>query len=63
MTLRPALFDLWPKPWPEDCQHVWHLSWAMLNYDSYHCNGCNTDLTKQWNESFPTTPNPTRKTP
>ena len=31
MSLRPALFDLWPSPWPEDCKHVWdiqHLVWG-----------------------------------
>jgi len=23
VSLRPALFDLWPSPWPEECTHEW----------------------------------------
>ena len=44
MSLRPALFNLWPSPWPEDCEHAWNMVYGMWDHYTYHCYLCNTSL-------------------
>ncbi|KKM99961.1 hypothetical protein LCGC14_1142550 [marine sediment metagenome] len=62
MSLRPALFDLWPSPWPEDCEHSWNMVYSLWEHSTYHCSICNTDLWKQIDAPFPETPRAPRKT-
>ena len=63
MSLRPALFDLWPSPWPEDCEHAWNMTYGMWDHYTYYCYLCNTNLTKRLSEPFPEMPRAPRKTP
>ena len=48
MTLRPALFDLWPSLPPEECEHVWdtqmYMVWGTAPHVDSTCHLCNYEF-------------------
>ncbi len=52
VTLRPALFDLWPSPWPEECrEHAWQWLYVWFgsfesHWQCYHCSHLATGTNK-----------------
>ena len=67
MSLRPALFNLWPSPWPEGCKkHAWSYAWGMGGGPlTWHCSICDEFKMAITMNQLPLsgTPNPPRKSP
>ena len=70
MSLRLALFDLWPSPWPEECKkHAWSYAWATMGSSwwmssMWRCTICGQHKSAEVRDLLPLsgTPRAPRKT-